>query len=243
MGEPKEAHPGWGWAVALATLAFALAPIVTEPFSGYTANQLPVPQPDPVIQPPGWAFAIWGVIYLWLVIGALYGLFVARTRAGWSAMRPPLFVALVIGTAWLSIANASAIWGTITLILMALAAIAALLRTSGDDWVFQAGPIGLFAGWLTAASGVSLAVTLTGFGVMGAVPAALLALVGVIAVAVAVSAARPRVWTYAIGAGWALFGVVVTGWEQGVMSTLALAAFGLIAVVAIVLRGLVRAEG
>ena len=227
----------WAWAVALAALAFALAPFLTEPFTGYTANQLPVPQPDPMIQPPGWAFAIWGLIYLWLVAGSLYGLLRKRNDAGWDAMRPPLLVALLIGTAWLSIANASAIWGTITLIFMATAAIAALLSASKDDWVWQAGPVGLFAGWLTAASGVSLAVTLSGFEVTGARSAALMALAAVVAVAVAVSALRPRMWSYALGAGWALFGICLTGVEQGETSTLILAVLGLLAVGATVLRG------
>lgn len=228
----------WAWAVAGITLAFAAAPFLTEPFSGYTDDQLPIPQPDPVIQPPGWAFGIWGIIYLWLVLGSLYGLFRARKSDAWRAMRPPLFIALLIGTAWLSIATASAIWGTITLFMMAAAAIHALLRTTSDDWAWQTGPVGLFAGWLTAALGVSLAVTLSGFGVMDPSPAALLALSAVIVVAVTVSAARPGAWTYALGAGWALFGVCVTGVEQGSIITLALAALGLVAVAATVLRDL-----
>ena len=34
-------------------LAFALAPAVTNPFSGFEADQLPIPQIDPPIQPAG----------------------------------------------------------------------------------------------------------------------------------------------------------------------------------------------
>ena len=51
-------------------LAFALAPALTNPFTGFTADQLPVPQIDPPIQPAGYAFAIWGLIYLWLIASA-----------------------------------------------------------------------------------------------------------------------------------------------------------------------------
>lgn len=225
-----------GWAVALAALSFAAAPFVTEPFSGYTAEQLPVPQPDPVIQPPGWAFSIWGLIYAWLVVGALYGVIRARDRASWTPMRPALLVALLIGTAWLSIAGASAIWGTVTLFLMAGAALVALLRTSREDWAWQAAPVGLFAGWLTAASGVSLAVTLPGFGVLEAYVAGLTSLIAVIVVAAAVTAAKPWVWTYAIGSGWALLGVVITGQQQGNLLIAGLAAVGLVILAGLVVR-------
>ncbi len=227
----------WSWGVAICAILFAGAPFVTEPFSGYTADQLRIPQPDPVIQPPGWAFAIWGLIYLWLVAGALYGVLRAGQRPEWQAMRPPLMVALVIGAAWLWIANASAIWGTVTLFAMAGAAIVALLRTSDVDWWWQTAPVGLFAGWLTAASGVSLAVTLAGFGVLGATSAGIIALVGVIAVAVAVFGAKPTAWTYALGAGWALFGVAITAVEQGNALVLPLAIAGLVGLIWIGVRG------
>ena len=80
MTETGHTRSLWAWAVALAALAFAAAPFLAEPFTGYTGDQLPVPQPDPILQPPGWAFSIWGVIYLWLLSGSLYGALRARDR-------------------------------------------------------------------------------------------------------------------------------------------------------------------
>lgn len=224
------------WGVALSALLFAVAPVITEPFSGYTDDQLLIPQPDPVIQPPGWAFSIWGIIYLWLVAGALYGVLRARRATDWQAMRPPLLVALLVGAAWLWIANTSAIWGTVTIFIMAGAAIAALLWAGRDDWWWQTAPVGLFAGWLTAASGVSLAVTLAGFGVLGPTAAAIVALIGVITVAVAVLVTRPTAWTYALGAGWALFGVAITALGQSNLTILVLAGAGLAGLATIALR-------
>ena len=49
--------------LAAATLAFLLSPSLTEPFTGYTPESFPVDQIDPPVQPAGYAFAIWGVIY------------------------------------------------------------------------------------------------------------------------------------------------------------------------------------
>ena len=61
-------------ALALLTLAltasFAVAPAITEPFTGFRPDQLPIPQTDPPIQPAGWAFSIWGLIYGWLIVSA-----------------------------------------------------------------------------------------------------------------------------------------------------------------------------
>ncbi len=54
----------WPLMTLTLTLAFFAAPFLTEPFSGFRDDQLPVPQSNPPLQPAGYAFAIWGVIYL-----------------------------------------------------------------------------------------------------------------------------------------------------------------------------------
>ena len=40
--------------------------------------------------PAGYAFAIWGVIYAWLVVSAVYGVIWRREAKDWEAMRPAL---------------------------------------------------------------------------------------------------------------------------------------------------------
>jgi len=57
-----------------AALAFAVAPFVSEGFNGFAPDQFPVPQDAPPIQPAGYAFSIWGVIYLWLIVATGFGL-------------------------------------------------------------------------------------------------------------------------------------------------------------------------
>lgn len=51
----------------VATLAFAGSPFLSSGFNGFAADQFPVPQIGAPIQPAGYAFSIWGVIYLWLI--------------------------------------------------------------------------------------------------------------------------------------------------------------------------------
>ncbi len=112
----------------IATLAFGVAPFVTPPFTGYDPSLFPVRIERPSIQPAGYAFAIWSVIYLWLIAHAVFGLWKRAEDPAWDAVRLPLTVAVLVGAVWLSIAGQSPIWGTVTIWIMAGAAILAFLR-------------------------------------------------------------------------------------------------------------------
>ncbi len=85
--------------VVTAALAFALSPLMSDGFAGFRPDQFPVPQDDPPVQPAGYAFAIWGLIYLWLLAGGLFGLLKRADSPGWDAMRWPLVASLVVGAA------------------------------------------------------------------------------------------------------------------------------------------------
>lgn len=222
---PKGAR-GLAALVAITALAFVVSPLVTTGFRGFDPSQFPVPQVDPPVQPAGYAFAIWGVIYLWLLIGAVYGLWRASDDPDWQAMRPPLALSLGTGCFWLAAANASPVLATGMIVVMAASAITALLRAGqGNPWV-QVRPIALYAGWLTAATGVAIGVVLGGHGVLSPQAAAILCLVGVLAVALPVQAARPREWGYSAAIIWALIGVVVANLPTQNWPVIALAALG-----------------
>ena len=90
--------------VALTTAGFIASPFFTGEFRGYQADQFPVPQIDPLIQPPGWTFSIWLVIYGWLAVSAAYGLFARLREPDWAAMRPSIAVATAVGATWLPVA-------------------------------------------------------------------------------------------------------------------------------------------
>ena len=65
--------------LAVATVAFVIAPAVTPPFTGYPPDQFPIAIARPSVQPAGYAFAIWGLIDAWLILHAGFGLW---QRAG-----------------------------------------------------------------------------------------------------------------------------------------------------------------
>ena len=194
----------------LAIAAFGIAPFLTPPFTGYDPAQFPVPNPDPAIQPAGYAFAIWSVIYLWLAAHAVFGLLRRRDDPAWDRVRPALTTAALIGAVWLAIAGASAIWGTLTIWPMAAAALTAFLRADPDRdrWLLSA-PTAILAGWLTAAAAVSTGVLVAGYGLMSDTAAAAAALALVLAVALLVQRARPRMPVYGVTVIWALIGVVI----------------------------------
>ncbi len=199
--------------VAVAALAFASAPLWTSGFGGFDPNRYPNPQIDPPVQPAGYAFAIWGPIYLWLVVHAAYGLLARAEAADWARTRWPLFVSLAIGTSWISVAQVNPALATLLIWVMLGGALLALLRAPARDRWLMAAPLGLYAGWLTAASFVSVALLGAGYGVgfgeTGWAWAALLAALGTV---LAVQSRVPQAPEYGLAAAWAFVAVAVTNW-------------------------------
>lgn len=226
----KDMKNTYVWLTLILTATFVVSPAFTNPFMGFTADQLPYPQIDPPVQPAGYAFAIWGLIYSWLVVSAVFGVWKRRSDAAWDHVRAPLMISLAVGTPWLAIANASAVWATITIFIMAAAAIVALIRAPKvDGWWLQA-PVGIYAGWLTAASFVSLGSTAAGYGIaLGSLGWAYLAIILALGVTLAVIARKPTAPEYGITVIWALIGIIVAN-LSGAVGVMILAAAGIIVV-------------
>ncbi len=195
---------------ALFTITFLISPAFTAPFAGFRPDQLPIPQIDPPVQPAGYAFAIWGVIYLWLLISAAYGLIKRADDPGWNRARVGLIISLALGTPWLWVANNSPVGATLLIFGMLAGAIAALMTAPKTDrWWFQA-PVALYAGWLTAASFVSLGSTAAGYGILtDSIGWAWIGITGALLVGLAVLWTKPQAPEYASTLIWALVGIIV----------------------------------
>lgn len=195
--------------VLTAGMAFAISPFLTDGFNGFTADQFPIPQVDAPIQPAGWAFSIWGLIYVWLLIHAVFGMVKRDDDPAWAPMRWPLFASLALGASWISVAQQSPVLATIQIWLMLIAALIALhLSPRSDRWTAQA-PVAIYAGWLTAASFVSLGLTLAGYGILlDAVGWAVVGLIALSGFAIAFQRYLDRAPEYSLTVIWALCGVV-----------------------------------
>lgn len=194
--------------IVVATTAFIMSPLVSEPFTGFEPSQLPVAVEDPPIVPAGYAFSIWGVIYLWLLASAGFGLVKRDTDAAWDRVRWPLFGSLAIGAAWIPVALVQPVASTIMIFAMLLGALWALVLSPARDAVWLRLPLGLYAGWLTAASFVALGTVAMGYGVASPLWTTFVALGAALALAVWMML-QIRVASYAFAVAWAAVGVCV----------------------------------
>ena len=198
--------------ILLATVAFVAAPSVTPPFMGYDPGMFPVSIARPSVQPAGYAFAIWGVIYLWLLISAAFGLAAAR-RSGVGAHPPQPFCGAAAGHRLArhrqrlpdqrhhhDRRHGSLLSDQFS------------CRQPDAGPLAPAGPLALFAGWLTAASCVSLGVILAGYGWLGDTGAALAMLVLALVIAITVQLRRRSMPVYSVAVIWAAIGIVVVNW-------------------------------
>ena len=195
--------------LVLATaVTFALSPVLLGGFGGYDTTAFPVPMADPPMQPEGWAFSIWGPIYLWLIAMTAFGAFKRRDDPGWDVTRVPLAISLAIGTIWIAAAERSPILATGLIWLMLATAIVALVRTPRRDRLLLRAPVALYAGWLTAASAVSLGLIAAGHGVLGLAPDAwtFVTLSLTLLIAVPTILLRPTI-PYVLAIVWALAGI------------------------------------
>lgn len=217
--------------LALATLAFGVAPALTPPFTGYDPAMFPVVIDRPSIQPAGYAFAIWGLIYLWLGLHALFGLAFRRTDTTWATTRWPAIIAIGTGAIWLAIANDFPITATFGIWVMQIAALTAFLRAdpARDRWLLSA-PLAILAGWLTAAAAVSTGVVLAGYGWLSDTAAALAMLALVLAITLTAQPRRPRMPVYGVTVIWALGGIISVNWVANTtVAYVAIAGAGIVA--------------
>lgn len=193
--------------VLLAAIAFAIAPFLSPEFGGFDPELYPIPQNNPPVQPIGWAFSIWGIIYLALLAHTVYGFVKKRRDADWQRGRTGLFISLAVGAIWLPVALLSPIWATILIWVMLLTVLISLYQTNYARPIWAARwPAALYAGWLTAASFVSIGLMLGGYGLLSELNAALAALVLAAGFA-AINAYYLRAWPYGAAAAWGFFGI------------------------------------
>ncbi|MBF9047661.1 hypothetical protein LSUCC0031_11100 [Rhodobacterales bacterium LSUCC0031] len=193
--------------VLVATIAFVLSPLLSQPFTGFDPAQMPIQVDDPPIQPAGYAFAIWGVIYLWLLASAGFGLIRRDTAPDWDRARWPLFASLAIGAGWIAVALSAPVMATILIWAMLIGAVLALLHGTNQDRAWFALPLGLYAGWLTAASCVALGTVAMGYGLGSQTSLSWIMLLAALGIALPL-ALRLRVASYPIAVAWALIGIV-----------------------------------
>ena len=176
---------------------------------------------DATLRVAGFAFAIWGVIYAWLLVYAVRQALPATAESpllkalGWPSVAALLAIGWWIVAAafdWEIATIVLIFWALLVLLIPLLAgaaAIRALPRGDPDRWM-TVWPLALLAGWLSIAAPVNLLTVLTG---NGDLPAALpptawaLLAVAIVAVVALGVTARLRTPAFALPVAWGLIGV------------------------------------
>ena len=182
-----------------------------------------------LITPSGWAFAIWGPLFLGSAVFAVWQALPAqRNNALLDKIAWPAAVALAAQGVWATytqFANLTAVSAAI--ILTSLGGLLLCLRvlsaqdalTGGERW-FAALVLSALAAWLTAASIVNVSATLVYYGLGGgfAFPLAAAAMVAVGGVIAALATVRSRgnPW-YALVFCWAVLAIYFRGGQQDAM--------------------------
>lgn len=240
--------------IVLATAVFAIVIGQAQLALGWGQTQSEfAADSDATLKVAGYAFAIWGVIYLGLFAYAVRqvlpqtGESLLIQRFGW----PSALAFLGIGW-WIVAAAVDAEVATIVLIFGALSvlliplvryagAIRALSMGDRDRWLLV-WPLGLLAGWLTVAAPLNLITVATGNGDLPtALPPtawAILAIIVVVMVGLAVTQ-RIRTVAYAIPIAWGLLGAFVAEQPRNAL----LAYVALAAAVAVLIGAIVLSLG
>ena len=184
---------------------------------------------DATLKVVGWAFAIWGPIYLGLIVYAVRQVLPKTHESemlrafGWPSVLALLSIGWwILAAAWdLEVATIVLIFGSLSVLLIPLLrkadAIRALSNKDRDRWM-TVWPLAALAGWLTVAAPVNLLTVATG---NGDLPAALTptawALIAVVAAAGMglLVTWRTRVLAYPLPIAWGLLGVFVAEQDKG----------------------------
>ncbi|MEQ1781060.1 MAG: hypothetical protein ABMA14_06865 [Hyphomonadaceae bacterium] len=190
------------------------------------------------LEAAGYAFSIWGVIYLGLLAYAGYqALPSTKETPGLQMLGWPSVIAMAGCGVWLLAASADAKWATVGIICVsALALCLALLKRYPvqhriEFWLIAA-PLSLLAGWLTVASAINLLTVLTSYEVIRPETAAAWGgggILTVMAIGLGISLTAKN-WVYPLPIAWGLAAVAVA--EQADRPTIALLAGGAAVVLA-----------
>lgn len=206
-----------------------------------------------LITPAGWAFAIWGPLFLLSVLFAVWQALPSQrnnpllARIGW-----PAAIALAAQGVWSTYTQlANLTFVSVLIILVSLAGLLAVLRAlvaapslSRGERIFAAPAFSALAAWLTAASIVNVAAALKYHGFAGAEPWPLVTTAMIVIGSVIAATAAWRVRgapLYGLVFCWALIAIRAAGGQRFAEIGYAASA-GIVLVLAVTLWRLSRAD-
>ena len=210
----------WRWLTALAIVGnIALNYYAnTHPFAGQTMGMVSAKYPT-LLTPAGYAFSIWGLIFLALVIYAVWQLLPGQRRISLpDALAKPLTLASIATGAWVVLFANELILPSVGVMLLILGCLVvaygrARRRIFADAAPALAGvPLSLYLGWISVASVINITIGLRQLGWQTAEGASVTLTLGLIAAVVALGLIMSRVFrdmVFPLVVAWALVAVWV----------------------------------
>lgn len=187
-----------------------------HPANGQSMGRVSAQYPT-LLTPVGWAFSIWGVIFLALAVYAVWQLLPAqRPNPLPDAVARPLTVASVAAALWVVCFSYEAI-GTCTVLMLLTLAMLILAYGRARRLVLErvsprpsSWPLSLFMGWISVATTVNVTLGLERLGITSAANVSILLSVVLLAVVVALGlliSSFFRDAVYPLVLAWGLFGI------------------------------------
>jgi tryptophan-rich sensory protein len=214
----KNQHTVWRWVALAAVLVniFFNYYLNANPIGGQTMGDISDKHPT-LITPAGYAFSIWGVIYLLFIIYSIYQVLPnQRKNQAYNQLTLPLIATSMLSIAWLIIFSLEYM-GLSVLIISSMLITAILLfgkaktavsRGEARSWITI--PFALYMAWLSVATVVNIAVWLKDMGWQGGTPGetpwTILMIVVVLALGILISY-KFRDIPYPLVIAWATFAI------------------------------------
>ncbi|MBO2012014.1 hypothetical protein [Hymenobacter negativus] len=190
----------------------------THPFAGQTMGMVSAKYPT-LLTPAGYAFSIWGLIFLALVVYAVWQLLPAQRNLSLpDALAKPLTLASIATGAWVVLFAYEMILPSVGVMLVILGS---LIMTygrarrrifAGAAPTLAGVPFSLYLGWISVASVINITIGLRQLGWQTAEGASVTLTLGLIAVVVALGLIISRVFrdmVFPLVIAWALVAVWV----------------------------------
>lgn len=227
--KPQRGTRFLAWAVLLAAVLEVVAPAVT--INGPGASPGGGSGAELLITPVGWAFSIWGVIYILAIVQAI-AVVVRGADSVTRRLQADQLVLYFAGSAWIVMAGLDSSLATAAaLSVMFAAAVDGVLTVRRHSLrpralaVLTRSGIGLYAGWVTAAFFLNVSTALVEAGLVEADELSwqLLVLVVAVATLIGLTVAARGAPAYVAAGCWALLGVAVTGASNGTATVVVVA--------------------
>ncbi|MBF9221821.1 hypothetical protein [Hymenobacter ruricola] len=240
----------WRWLTALAIWGtiFLNYYANTHPFNGQTMGQVSAKYPT-LLTPAGYAFGIWGLIFLGLLVYSVWQLLPAQQKLSLpDAVARPLVLACVATSAWVVLFAYEMILPSVGVMLLLLGCLIvtygrARRRIFADAAPVLVGvPFSLFLGWISVASAINITVGMRYLGWQTAEGLSVVLVMMLFFVLVALALLMSRIFrdlVFPLVVAWALVAIwVVRLREVPELGWAALAAATVVAIAGVVLSRL-----